>query len=157
MSHPTPNEHRPTICNIAEWFRRAKPAHDLKDASVQMGVHFEEVGEMLDCITGQSDEQYSLVLNARDYIKALGEDMKKNPTGYSVLPADRQEMLDALCDQIVTATGTGVFLGMKIEPALDHVDDSNWSKFVDGRAIFDTNGKIAKGPDFFRPDLSIYI
>lgn len=66
---------------------------------------------------------------------------------------NRKEFLDSLADQIVTAAGVGHCAGMDVPGAVEVVDHSNWSKFVDGEPVFDNNGKITKGPDYFKPDL----
>ena len=42
---------------------------------------------------------------------------------------------------------------MSIVEAVGRVNKSNWSKFVNGKPIFDENGKIAKGPDYVKCDL----
>ena len=70
---------------------------------------------------------------------------------------EKQELLDALCDQIVTAVGVAHMLGMDIEGALNEVNNSNWSKFEDGEPVFNEQGKIAKGRDYFAPDLTRFI
>lgn len=147
----------PSIANIVEWFHRAKPSSTNRDAMIQMGVHFEEVSEHLECVHGTNQQGGLSIMIALDAVKRLATDMKTNPENYEVLENDRVELLDALCDQIVTATGTGVFLGMNIEAAVDHVNDSNWSKFVNGQAMFTEQGKIAKGPDYFKPDLTVFV
>lgn len=149
--------HQPSIANIVEWFNRAKPNSTRRDAMIQMGVHFEEVSEHLERVHGTNQQGGLSTMIALDAVKRLAEDMKANPDNYEVLEDDRVKLLDALCDQIVTATGTGVFLGMNIEAAIDHVNDSNWSKFVDGQAVFTEQGKIAKGPGYFKPDLTVFV
>jgi len=43
---------------------------------------------------------------------------------------------------------------LNILDGLTEVNRSNWSKFVDGKPLFDENGKIKKGPGYSKPDLS---
>ena len=69
----------------------------------------------------------------------------------------RTELLDALCDQIVTAVGVAHMFGLDIEGALAEVNRSNWSKFVDGKPTFDANGKIAKPATYSKPDLTPFL
>ena len=75
------------------------------------------------------------------------------------LSADaRVELLDALCDQIVTAVGVAYMMGMDIEGALAEVNRSNWSKFKGSVVpVFNEHGKIVKGEDYTPPELSDYI
>jgi len=67
------------------------------------------------------------------------------------------DLLDALCDQIVTATGVGHMMNMKLPLALEEVNASNYSKFVNGEPIFNENKKIMKGPSYFKPSLEFHI
>lgn len=67
------------------------------------------------------------------------------------------ELLDSLCDQIVTAVGVAHMLGMDIEGALKEVNDSNMSKFEDGKAVFNENGKIKKGKHYRKPNLASFV
>jgi predicted HAD superfamily Cof-like phosphohydrolase len=82
------------------------------------------------------------------------EFFKKKCAGIAPQGVDRQELLDALCDQIVTAVGVAHMFGMDIESALNEVNASNWSKFVDGNPVFNEHGKIAKGPGYFEPKIA---
>jgi len=139
------------ISSIALWFRRAMPNPTDKNRAVQMGVHFEEVGEHLDAIDVSSLASYE--------IKRVAEALKRSMLiSLDAYRDDQQlELLDALCDQVVTALGTGHTFGFDMLGALAEVDRSNWSKFVDGQPIFDANGKIAKPPTFSKPDLRPFL
>ena len=140
------------IHSIKEWFKAAKPNPSTIDVCVQIGCHYEEVSEM------------STTLN--DYVKhALAATALKYKMKYSgyiravdELSADeRVELLDALCDQVVTAVGVAYMMGMDIEGALAEVNRSNWSKFEGGVPVFNEHGKIAKGVEYTPPELSDYI
>ena len=66
---------------------------------------------------------------------------------------DREEFLDSLADQVVTAIGAGHCAGMKTAEAIERVNVSNWTKTVDGEFQRDANGKIAKPSTYVPPDL----
>ena len=66
-------------------------------------------------------------------------------------------MLDSLADQLVTGVGVAHMLRMDIIGALNEVNLSNFSKFVDGIPQFDANRKIIKGPDYFKPNLELFL
>lgn len=140
-----------------QWFKLAKPEPTDKDLNVQAGVHFEEVTEMLDQVEGVTPETALLVIEANRALKALADKMKSSPLDFTVGKYDPKELLDALCDQTVTATGVAVLAGMDFAGAMQEVNKSNYSKFVDGKPVFNEQGKIAKGPDFFRPDLKPFV
>jgi len=139
--------------SILQWQQAAKPTPTIEDACVAIGCHYEEVGEMAEALydTELLDEASTSAgrykHKASHYLRAieqLDEDTKI-------------ELLDSICDQITTAVGVAYMLGMDIEGALDEVNKSNYSKFEDGKAVLDENGKIRKGKDYFPPDLTKFI
>lgn len=141
------------IRSIKEWFEAAKSEPTVKDALVQIGCHYEEVAEMADALW--DDEVLESAENAADEYKDTEdcfiyflEDLTES---------QRIQLLDALCDQIVTAVGVAYMMGMDIEGALAEVNRSNWSKFDGGVPVFNEQGKIAKGVDYTPPELSDYI
>lgn len=150
------NPLRGTIASIAAWFTNAKPSKTENDVQVQIGVHFEEVGEMLAEMATTDGETEKYIIDALQAIKTLAKHFK-SPIDRGLVISDDIGFLDSLCDQIVTATGVGELKGYMIDLAVEEVDKSNWSKFVDGKAILDENGKIAKGPGYFRADLEPFI
>ena len=140
------------IHSIKEWFKAAKPNPSTADACVQIGCHYEEVSEMSAALN--DDVQYALEATALSY--------KTNHSEFigaiEELSTDaRVELLDALCDQIVTAVGVAYMMGMDIESALAEVNRSNWSKFEGGVPVFNEHGKIVKGAEYTPPELSDYI
>lgn len=141
------------IHNIKEWFKAAKPNPSTADVCVQIGCHYEEVAEMNAVLN--YDVEYMLEATALEYQMYysgyLGAALEE-------LSADaRVELLDALCDQIVTAVGVAYMMGMDIEGALAEVNRSNWSKFEGGVPVFNEQGKIANGVEYTPPELSDYI
>lgn len=135
------------------WFKRAVPKPNAKVANVQMGVHFEEVVEMLVELKGTNADSEDAVQAALAAVKDLAEGLKSGV--YSVNVIDRVRLLDALIDQIVTSTGVGYMLDMRVGAGLTEVNGSNFSKFDDdGQPIFLPNGKIGKGPNYRKADLT---
>jgi predicted HAD superfamily Cof-like phosphohydrolase len=141
------------IKEIKNWFEIAVPEPTIENACVQIGCHYEEVEEMMASL----DDGCPDVRNMSSKYKSCEE--------YSILgvgnlhhyPRDKTELLDSLCDQIVTAIGVAHMLGMDIEGALAEVNRSNHSKFEDGKAVFNEQGKIAKGKNYTPPDLEKFI
>lgn len=65
-------------------------------------------------------------------------------------------VLDALCDLQVILDGLWVQTGMHVvkQEAMMEVHESNMSKLgEDGKPIYREDGKIMKGPNYFKPDL----
>ena len=133
------------ISTILEWFKRAIPEPTDKNRAVQIGCHFEEVGEMLTALwlDDSSIETLAFLYKRERTVAADG--------------ADRKELLDSLCDQIVTAIGVAHMFKLDICGALNEVNRSNWSKFVDGQPVFNEHGKIAKGENYTPPDLAPFV
>ena len=147
-----------TVSEIKNWFQKAVPAPSDKNRAVQLGCHFEEVGEML-LAMGLDGIDYSELAALASELKDCGKDAESLQfLTDGVFPGvDKTELLDALCDQIVTAVGVAHMFGMNIEGALTEINRSNWSKFVNEAPVFDENGKIAKGPDYTPPDLTEFL
>ena len=133
------------ISDIKGWFETAVPTPTDKNRAVQIGCHFEEVAEMLTAIDSHSID---LGTTANNYKKNF--EVRTHEVG-------RTELLDALCDQIVTAVGVAHMFGLDIEGALVEVTRSNYSKFVDGKPTFDANGKIAKPATYSKPNLEQFV
>ncbi|AGN51403.1 hypothetical protein VPJG_00039 [Vibrio phage jenny 12G5] len=139
-----------------QWFEQAIPEPTMKDKRVQIGCHFEEFGEMLDSIGYEDTPELKMVNFESDWFKGkhshwvdAQEDMITN--------CDKEALLDSLVDQIVTAVGVGHMMGMDVLGALDEINRSNFSKFEDGKPVFDANGKIAKGKDYVKPNLEKFV
>ena len=65
--------------------------------------------------------------------------------------------MDALCDQLVTICGVGYMLGFDMLGALAEVNRSNFSKFENGKPVFNEQGKIVKGKHYSKPDLKPFL
>lgn len=122
-----------------------------------MGCHLEEVVEMLVELSSLTPEYQAQLTKAIGALTVLSDTMKQDAYAFDVAQERRLAVLDSLADQIVTATGVGVFLGMNVPGALDEVNRSNYSKFEDGEPIFNENKKVMKGKYYTPPDLSKFI
>ena len=135
---------------IELWHRRARPEPTAADFNVQLGCHFEEFVEMMDCI--KIVDASNTLDAARDVMSALADWLKKGTVTAQI--TDRKEFLDSIADQVVTGIGAAYCAGMKGAVACERVNTSNWSKFdEDGQPIRDANGKITKGPNYQQPVL----
>ena len=150
----TDTQHTDTVHRIVEWFRTAKPEPTIKNALTQLGCHLEEMMGALD----NADSYLAQELrNAANELKTIDVDQYATEVQTMMSEWDKVELLDSLCDQIVTAIGTAYDLGFDIEGALKEVAASNESKFEDGKPVFDENMKIIKGKNYFKPDLIKYV
>ena len=70
---------------------------------------------------------------------------------------DLVEIADALGDMMYILCGTIIEHGLqdKIEAVFDEIQRSNMSKLgEDGEPVYREDGKVLKGPNYFKPDLS---
>jgi len=71
---------------------------------------------------------------------------------------DIKEVADALTDILYVTYGAGHAFGVNLDKCFEEVQNSNMSKLgSDGKPIFNENGKVMKGPDYFKPDLSKFV
>ena len=74
----------------------------------------------------------------------------------AALEGDVTEVADALGDQLYILCGTILKHGMqdKIVEVFEEIQKSNMSKLgADGKPIYREDGKVLKGPDYFRPNI----
>lgn len=147
MTHPLEETYR--------WFTKAVPAPTEHNVRVQFGVHLEEVLEMLNEVAVGDHTTMVLLDATRKNLADLSKRLKTTDDLLLAFP-DRVATLDAICDQLVTATGFAYMMQMDPIGGLNSVNESNWSKFVDGEPQFDENGKIQKGPNYRKPDLQSF-
>lgn len=106
-------------------------------------------------------------LNMNDVpIANIGED--RNLLRYKLMREENEEYLeaannddlvevaDALGDMLYILCGTIIEHGMqhKIDEVFEEIQRSNMSKLgEDGKPIYREDGKVLKGPNYFKPDL----
>ena len=71
---------------------------------------------------------------------------------------DLLEVADALTDILYVAYGAGHAFGIDLDKCFEEVQNSNMSKLdKDGKPIYNESGKVMKGPNYFKPDLSKFV
>jgi len=71
---------------------------------------------------------------------------------------DLLEVADALTDILYVTYGAGHAFGINLDKCFNEVQNSNMSKLgVDGKPIYNESGKVMKGPDYYKPDLSKFL
>ena len=71
---------------------------------------------------------------------------------------DLLEVADALTDILYVTYGAGHAFGINLDACFEEVQNSNMSKLGnDGKLIYNDQGKVMKGPNYFKPDLSKFI
>jgi predicted HAD superfamily Cof-like phosphohydrolase len=147
------------LTRVAQWHKDAKPITKDDDLRIALAVHIEEFLEMLNEIEFVPDDSDPLTnpAAAAEYnLTLLMQRLKERKTSPVVLSFRRKPLLDSLADQIVTATGVGVVMGMDVVAAVDRVATSNDTKRCPetGAFTFNEQGKITKPSHYVPPDLS---
>lgn len=71
---------------------------------------------------------------------------------------DLVEIADALGDMMYIIYGTAISYGIPLDDVFNEIHSSNMSKLgEDGKPIRREDGKILKGPKFFRPDIAKFL
>jgi predicted HAD superfamily Cof-like phosphohydrolase len=97
-----------------------------------------------------SDKINKLRINLiKEELEELQEAMKNN---------DLLEVADALTDILYVTYGAGHAFGIDLDKCFDEVQNSNMSKLGEnGEPIYNESGKVMKGPNYFKPDLSKFV
>ena len=68
------------------------------------------------------------------------------------------EVADALTDILYVTYGAGHSFGINLDKCFSEVQKSNMSKLgKDGKPIYNDQGKVMKGPNYFKPNLKQFI
>ena len=133
-----------------EWHKQAVPSPTDKNKCIALGVHFEEIAEMLESLN---------ILSVAELVHSMACEFKMC-TEHSlvrVLSADSIGLLDSILDQNVTSCGISNAFGFNHIDGLAEVNDSNYSKFEDNKPVFNEQGKISKGKYYKPPQLDKFI
>ena len=93
-----------------------------------------------------NDLRYNLI---KEELEELKEAISKK---------DLLEVADALTDILYVTYGAGHAFGVDLDNCFEEVQNSNMSKLgEDGKPIYNDKGKVMKGPNYYKPDLSKFI
>ena len=68
------------------------------------------------------------------------------------------EVADALTDILYVTYGAGHAYGIDLDKCFDEVQKSNMSKLGDdGKPIYNEDGKVMKGSNYFKPNLKRFL
>ena len=118
-------------------------------------TNFEKVGLFMRTF-GQEVKKNSELSNEK--INALRLSLIKEELGElskAIQENDILEVADALTDILYVTYGAGHAFGINLDKCFEEVQKSNMSKLgKDGKPIYNEQGKVMKGPDYFKPNLS---
>tara|TARA_B100000989_G_scaffold298175_1_gene286427 strand:- start:353 stop:724 length:372 start_codon:yes stop_codon:yes gene_type:complete len=113
------------------------------------------------------------------FMKTFGQELKKKPSlsedkinnlridlieeefkefKEAIINKSLEEVADALTDILYVTYGAGHAFGINLDKCFDEVQKSNMSKLGgDGKPIYNKNGKVMKGPKYFKPNLKKFL
>ena len=105
-------------------------------------------------IKEKADFPNNKITNLRyELIKEELEELKK-----AIEEKDIKEVADALTDILYVTYGAGHAFGINLDKCFLEVQNSNMSKLgIDGKPIYNEKGKVMKGPNYFKPDLTKFV
>ena len=117
--------------------------------------------------------------SVKKFMQTFGQEIKINPTfpddkianlrlklieeelselKVAIREKDIAEVADALTDILYVTYGAGHSFGIDLNKCFDEVQNSNMSKLGnDGKPIYNEDGKVMKGPNYFKPNLKKYL
>ena len=121
-------------------------------------TNFEKVGVFMKTF-GQNVKQSSSFSSEK--INALRVSLIKEELDElieAINKKDLVEVADALTDILYVTYGAGHAFGINLDDCFEEVQNSNMSKLdKDGKPIYNDKGKVMKGPNYFKPDLSKFL
>ncbi len=120
--------------------------------------NFESVKKFMEIFGQEIKEKASF---PSDKIIALRYDLIKEELGElkeAIDKKDIKEVADALTDILYVTYGAGHAFGINLDKCFKEVQNSNMSKLgKDGKPIYNEKGKVMKGPNYFKPNLSKFV
>lgn len=140
-----------------QWIQTCLPEPTSKDFHTQLGVFCEEVSEMLCEVSVYNSLSNELIYNAVEAMQSLSNHLKANNLQVYIEPDNRKAFLSEMCDVAVTLTTTAHTQQLQITDAMHAINEANFSKFENGVPLFNSNGKVIKGRDYKKADLSLFV
>ena len=121
-------------------------------------TNFEKVGTFMKTF-GQDVKKSSSF--STDKINALRVSLIKEELDELIEAMNKKDLVevaDALTDILYVTYGAGHAFGINLDDRFEEVQNSNMSKLdKDGKPIYNDRGKVMKGPNYFKPNLSKFI
>ena len=121
-------------------------------------TNFEKVGVFMKTF-GQNVKQSSSFSSEK--INALRVSLIKEELGELIEAMNKKDLVevaDALTDILYVTYGAGHAFGINLDDCFEEVQNSNMSKLDNnGKPIYNENGKVMKGPHYFKPDLTKFV
>jgi len=121
-------------------------------------TNFEKVGLFMSTFGQDIKKKASLSSDKINDLRINLIEEELNEFKEAISKKDLEEVADALTDILYVTYGAGHAFGINLDDCFDEVQKSNMSKLGDdGNPIYNENGKVMKGPKYFKPDLKKFL
>jgi len=121
-------------------------------------TNFEKVGLFMKTFGQEVKTKSSLSTNKINELRInlINEELEELKE--AIKNKDLKETIDALTDILYVTYGAGHAFGVNLDECFDEIQKSNMSKLgEDRKPIYNEAGKVMKGPNYFKPDLSKFL
>ena len=120
--------------------------------------NFEKVGKFMKTfgqeVKNKADFPTKKILDLR--LELIREELEELKVALN--NKDIKEVADALTDILYVTYGAGHAFGIDLDKCFEEVQNSNMSKLdKNGKPIYNENGKVMKGPNYFKPNLEKFL
>jgi len=121
-------------------------------------TNFEKVGMFMSTFGQDIKKKASLSSDKINDLRINLIEEELNEFKEAISKKDLEEVADALTDILYVTYGAGHAFGINLDDCFEEVQKSNMSKLGDdGNPIYNENGKVMKGPKYFKPDLKKFL
>jgi len=121
-------------------------------------TNFEKVGLFMTTFGQEVKKKPSLSTDKINNLRSNLIEEELNEFKEAISKKDLKEVADALTDILYVTYGAGHAFGINLDACFEEVQKSNMSKLGnDGKPIYNENGKVMKGPNYFKPDLNKFL
>jgi len=121
-------------------------------------TNFEKVGEFMKTFSQEIKSKSSLSSDKINILRINLIEEELEELKQSIKQKNLLEVADALTDILYVTYGAGHAFGINLDKCFEEVQNSNMSKLGDdGKPIYSEKGKVLKGPNYFKPDLSKFL
>ena len=121
-------------------------------------TNFEKVGLFMTTFGQEVKKKPSLSSDKINKLRVNLIEEELNEFKDAIFKKDLKEAADALTDILYVTYGAGHAFGINLDKCFDEVQKSNMSKLDDdGKPIYNEQGKVMKGPKYFKPNLNKFL
>ena len=121
-------------------------------------TNFEKVGIFMKTFGQEVKSKSSLSSDKINILRINLIEEELEELKLSIKQKNLLEVADALTDILYVTYGAGHAFGINLDKCFEEVQNSNMSKLGDdGKPIYSEKGKVLKGPNYFKPDLSKFL